>query len=543
MSAPDSDDDDEAPDDDEPVRYVDEWLRCPDYDAIKALSIELNRPAKTLIALSPEADPFYVMPSRHASAHWFAEIWVGLGWESVAENSPDGVHLRRLHYRLVSEPPASRPFKDVGRAYENTYLDWQEFAIASRDARHLELVDEALFTDRRAGLPVFVARDGEAGAGDTDAEIVITGPEVAEAPTVLGGVDYEPEEYDLPEMEPTISVRAPRRSDPYALEIWVEKSAQNDVLEPLARSRNVTFVAGAGELSATHCVWLVQRVRSHRKKTRIFYISDFDPKGADMPVSVARKIEFLLRRDGLDLDVRLDPILLTIAEVVRYQLPRIPIRESDGGRRAFEERYGEGAVELDALEALHPGEMARIINETIDRYRSAARRAAEENERIEAEAQAEAERVRDDVVHSFAPEIEALEGDFEAMRDEIAPHQDALAEIEREATEQIGAIEHEAAESVAGIESVADEAVREIEREAAERIAVIRLMAAGQISPIQSEAAERVDAIKSEADERSAEHVEAIDAAAAAPYQQAAELQGRIVETLTSQAPDADDFE
>jgi hypothetical protein len=40
--------------------------------------------------------------------------------------------------------------------------------------------------------------------------------------------------------------------------------------------------------------------------TRILYISDFDPAGAHMPVSVARKIEYLLRRDGHDLDIRLD---------------------------------------------------------------------------------------------------------------------------------------------------------------------------------------------------------------------------------------------
>ena len=253
--------------------------RCPDYEAIKRLSIELARPAKTLIALSPEADPFYLIPSRHASAHWFARIWADLGWERLARASESGVHLRRLHYRLVSEPPASRPSKEAGRPYENTVLDWQDFLMASRDARHLELVDADLFTDRRAGEPVFVASDGEAGAGNSDAAIFVFRQGPSDPPHVLGGVDYEPEEYDFPAMGPLISVRAPRRSDPYALEIWVEKSTMNDILEPLAHERNVTLVAGVGELSATHCVWHVQRVLSHRKKTRVLYISDFDPKG------------------------------------------------------------------------------------------------------------------------------------------------------------------------------------------------------------------------------------------------------------------------
>ena len=33
------------------------------------------------------------------------------------------------------------------------------------------------------------------------------------------------------------------------------------------------------------------------------------------------------------------------------------------------ERHGEGATELDAMEALHPSEMAEIIRETVEEYR------------------------------------------------------------------------------------------------------------------------------------------------------------------------------
>ena len=35
---------------------------------------------------------------------------------------------------------------------------------------------------------------------------------------------------------------------------------------------------------------------------------------------------------------------------------------------AFEARYGEGVTELDALEALHPGELERILTPEILRY-------------------------------------------------------------------------------------------------------------------------------------------------------------------------------
>jgi hypothetical protein len=49
-------------------------------------------------------------------------------------------------------------------------------------------------------------------------------------------------------------------------------------------------------------------------------------------------------------DIKLIPLALTRDQVITYQLPRIPIKESDGRRAGFEERYGAGAVELDALE-------------------------------------------------------------------------------------------------------------------------------------------------------------------------------------------------
>jgi hypothetical protein len=52
---------------------------------------------------------------------------------------------------------------------------------------------------------------------------------------------------------------------------------------------------------------------------------------------------------------------LTREQAQQFNLPRIPIKESDLRRKGFEERNGEGAVELDALEALHPGELASLV--------------------------------------------------------------------------------------------------------------------------------------------------------------------------------------
>ena len=80
-----------------------------------------------------------------------------------------------------------------------------------------------------------------------------------------------------------------------------------------------------------------------------------------MPVAVARKIEFAL--DGAtDLDIKLDPIVL-LPRAVRASTGcrGRPIKETERRGALFESRFGAGATELDALEALHPGELARIV--------------------------------------------------------------------------------------------------------------------------------------------------------------------------------------
>ncbi len=158
---------------------------------------------------------------------------------------------------------------------------------------------------------------------------------------------------------------------PYHLEVWVEKSTMDDVLIPICSRFGVNLVTGLGFMSITSVIELLQRVAQADKPGRIFYISDFDPAGDGMPTAVARQIEFWLDTCGHELDIKLNPIALTQDQVQQYRLPRIPVKDSDRRKASFEERYGQGAVELDALEALHPGELARLVQEQILQFRDA----------------------------------------------------------------------------------------------------------------------------------------------------------------------------
>ncbi|GHO68054.1 hypothetical protein KSC_069460 [Ktedonobacter sp. SOSP1-52] len=82
-----------------------------------------------------------------------------------------------------------------------------------------------------------------------------------------------------------------------------------------------------------------------------------------MPVAMARELEYFVRMRQVEQDIRLFPLVLTAGQVQEYRLLRTPIKESERRRSEFEHRYGEGATELDALEAIAPGALARIEEE------------------------------------------------------------------------------------------------------------------------------------------------------------------------------------
>jgi hypothetical protein len=249
---------------------------------------------------------------------------------------------------------------------------------------------------------------------------------------------------DLPKLELDVREATQR----YQVEIWAEKTTMNDILKPLAERYGIHIVTGAGELSITACHLFIERAKADRvrhqipktvnqeteglaremaremgvplitveeegtsgRPIRILYISDFDPSGQSMPVAVARKIEFLIRDQGLDLDVQVRPVVLTKKQCEEYQLPRTPIKETDVRRSAFEERHGEGATELDALEALHPGELGRILEREIARYWDDA--LEQETEDAAKPVQAELKRANAKVHKQHAKKIKSLRREY-----------------------------------------------------------------------------------------------------------------------------------
>ena len=110
-------------------------------------------------------------------------------------------------------------------------------------------------------------------------------------------------------------------------------------------------------------------------------------------------------------------MVLTLDQVQYYRLPRTPIKETERRRLGFELRHGEGAVELDALEALYPGELTSVLSQYIEEYYDASLNG--QVAEVEAQLQERLLALRDQVVGRFADEIDLVREEYTQLRDEF----------------------------------------------------------------------------------------------------------------------------
>lgn len=353
------------------------------YARIKQVAAELKISVNDLLALSAKNDPFYVgTPTDIMQAEWFTAIWKRTGYTQA--------HLRRIHYWTVSQTPPVKMHN--GDPYENTEACWKYLTQASKMARYLGLVQIAAIVDNKNPTPHEFAEFSQ-----TDV------------------IEYE---LDLPDLdEPQVKLFGPGDSNaqPYLLEVWAEKSTMNDVLLPVCEQYGANLATFEGEVSITACYSLILRMKAAGfKPTRLFYISDFDPAGNSMPVATARKIEFMLSHYGVTADVRLKPLALNADQIDQYNLPRIPIKETERRAAKFEENFGGGACELDALQALHPGVLGRMVGNALSEYYS-----QEAADYANAQARAVRDEIvaqRDEIMSRYEDELEAVQGMLDELR-------------------------------------------------------------------------------------------------------------------------------
>lgn len=218
-------------------------------------------------------------------------------------------------------------------------------------------------------------------------------------------------------------------TNPTSLECWVEKSTQNDILRPLCERYGANLVVGMGTLSITAVVAMLNRLRAFAsagtgKKLRVIYVSDYDGAGQTMPAQIARQCEFWVEKEFPGLDVKLNPVALTQEQILKHKLPTIPIKETLKGTSFAQNN--DGAVELDALEGIVPGELGRIVEAAMKEFHD--RNLKAKFTREAARAQEVVSEAWQEVSMDARDEFDALHRDVTAVVDQFQHRIAALAD-------------------------------------------------------------------------------------------------------------------
>ena len=382
-------------------------------DARRELGLSLG----DLTVLSPAHDPYRcATPSLVRDAQWAADRFAEIS----------AAHLRNFHYQLIG-----RAKKLNGETYSGSNKDWRWLKRITAAARWRRLIPFDALEDRRNSDPVIyrAARNGVALTVAAGADFAAEPPSV----NVFAGKDDEAWIF------PILYGFEPEQR--FLLAIFGEKSSLKPEVEPAAIALGADMYLETGEQSITHAYHIAKRAYQDGRHLVIGVITDCDPSGYQMAVSIARKIQALIDLEFPGPEVDVVHIGLTPDHVRHYRLPESPISAKDKRKARWKQRMGVEQTEVDALIARHRGVLGGLIRDAFRPYFDptliARARAAERQWRADAQAAIEAQ-IADDP--ELADLMQGAEGraanvavNIEALNARIAQIQDLITEINDQA--------------------------------------------------------------------------------------------------------------
>ena len=152
------------------------------------------------------------------------------------------------------------------------------------------------------------------------------------------------------------------------IEVWCEKDAVSNIIEPVCSKYDVLFMANRGYSSQTAMYDGYKRLsRAVRqdKNVMLIYLGDHDPSGMDMDNDIRNRMGNFFFEDKDCLIDEFRRIALTMDQIEQYNPPENPAKINDRRFDSYAEKYGESSWELDALE---PSVLSEIVENAILEY-------------------------------------------------------------------------------------------------------------------------------------------------------------------------------
>ena len=310
-------------------------------------------------------DPYLVGSSESETRN--AE-WVGKKWDEMMAQRKKQMHLRGFHYWLMSKR-VRKPDKTI-YADKDSAKDWHWLLRGAQVARYLNIGQWKGLVDFKHPEPsdydiysnaVGLSRQSETSVEEEILDSVDSIPGMIKSRIMKLLPEYREEGYQT-----------------YHMEVWCEKNSMGFVIEPVCRKFKATYQALIGQSSIERVSQAADRaIRALKadKKVRIWYIADWDRYGWSMVSAVARKLEYFVANSDINTpDIKLTRLALNEEQILKFNLPKAP-------------KHGEAVVELDAMEAIHPGELGKIITTALSPYVDTTKTdiVRKENERMKSE--------------------------------------------------------------------------------------------------------------------------------------------------------------
>jgi hypothetical protein len=367
--------------------------------AIEDACLETGANLGEMTVLAAQNDPFRVdTAAGHRDGHWLAREAGRLGLGDRV------IHLRGLHYMLVS----GESVKPNGKPYTNTDRDWDWMSEkAAKAARWLGYIPFEQIKDARNAPPV-VRRFK------------------ALAPEAWLSVGVEVVVPDAEELRPTIAVDGFTGRQPYKLVLYGEKTSLEEVLDPLASQYKADLYLPAGEISDSQLHTMAEIGAEDGRPMIVFTISDCDPAGWQMPISIGRKLQAFQALEFPDLEFQVHRVALTPDQVREHGLPSTPLKDTERRADRWMAAMAVQQTEIDALAALNPRLLRKIVRRALDPFFDSTleERVAEAREAWFEEAQ----RMVDDQLDAgqLAEIREQASGKLSDLREEIEAVNEAL---------------------------------------------------------------------------------------------------------------------
>ena len=170
------------------------------------------------------------------------------------------------------------------------------------------------------------------------------------------------------DIEPQIYVDDFNGVQPYKIVMAGEKSSLEPVLSPIAESYKADLYLPTGCLSDTLIYQMAKIGADDGRPMVVFYFSDCDPSGWNMPVEVGRKLQAFKALEFPDLHFKMHQVALTPDQVREYRLPSTPLKETERRADRWLQAMRVEQTEIDALASLRPDLPQEIARNALDPF-------------------------------------------------------------------------------------------------------------------------------------------------------------------------------